>query len=925
MSDRTPARIARDRVRQAFHGADLTRLHDAEAARDFIACILDFILADLPEPQAQDTALAAADRCLRAHSRVLDLPLPLPRRIGIPKPPVPLRDADWPRDAAWAMRLDTALEARLAGRRFAAHDLGTMILASLILRGGLLRPLGWVAFWGQLSRRRIRLEAARAMPDMPWIDLHLPPTRGRAGNLPRGTPGELLRIYPDVVTLALLGRWQRTGGTLPPITTPAGILAQLSAVLLPDDPQPPPRPTRFAEAGFVPLEDRLRHPVPQLLFAAAAGTTPAFSAPADVWAAFWTGQREKAAPPARRRHPRPARRMIGPATAETSQRALGLALQQVGAGADKQRPAPVRAAMIGCLDAPLVPAARALALWFVDLLDKGRAVSTARRYFSAIGTPLLALAGTADPADFTSGELEEICALAVKAMAPDAAAYATGRLAQLCDFAFADPRLAWPDADIEGGPGRHRRVRVGLASPEDYRRALAAVETGTAHPLPFAAALTLGYRGGLRLSDMEALLVRDVGEDREASLSIHQTRFGDLKTNAGRRKVPLGVLARAHEMRPVRAQGDLRKRDPDGAFLAAGETLFDPRFDRREFAAALGDATGLTPHDLRHAALSNLALTTLAPPGSAGIIEILTGWPANRQKRLRTLITGNDSRRTLPQIARLAGHSHPATTAVSYLHLCDLALGLHVRSDRDIRDRQEAARILGLTEATLPPGAGPLALEQARPAVLRRLSLHWLGTAARPVLPTAPTPEPSPLQRATALARALADGATPDIIARDFAISPARTAALMALWPRDASGRLRADPPHRAAEQALAQTLIDLVMALPAPVRLYWLETTRRFPQKGPSFRHPEAARRWLSALPAALRYRAVLHAPGAEDPARWQAFRPRITPAASRARLTLELLADDKPAGTALAFAARILCMAVALQAPGQEGASAL
>ncbi|MFT3688354.1 hypothetical protein [Paenirhodobacter sp.] len=205
-------------------------------------------------------------------------------------------------------------------------------------------------------------------------------------------------------------------------------------------------------------------------------------------------------------------------------------------------------------------------------------------------------------------------------------------------------------------------------------------------------------------------------------------RFKGLKTDAGRRKVPLALLARRHELAPVRAQRGFRRHDPDGAFLAtglaAGETLFDPPFERRDFAAALGETTGLTSHDLRHAALSNLALTTLAPPGSADVIEVVTGWPANRQKRLRSIVTGNDSRRTLPQIARLAGHAHPETTCVSYLHLCDLALGLHVRADRDIRARPEAARILGLNAATLPPETGPIALENLRSAVLRRLAIH---------------------------------------------------------------------------------------------------------------------------------------------------------------------------------------------------------
>lgn len=921
MTEESPARIARDIVRDAFRTADLAALREPDPARAFIEDILETIQTGFPEPQAQNAALTAADRCLRAQSRVLDLPLPLPRRERIPTPPDPLRDAAWPGDAAWAMRLDAALEARLAGRRFAPVDLATMILASVILRGGLLRPAGWVAFWGQLAGGRIRLSAARPIPDLPWIDLLLPPTPGRAGNLPRGTQGELLRVYPDVVTLALLDRWQRTPGELPRISTPSGILEQLRAVLLPGDPAPPPKPDRFAEAAFAPLEDRLPHPVPQVLFAAAAGTVPAFGAPGEVWTAFWTGRREKIEPPARQRHSRPDRRRIREATPETSRRAIGLALQASGPGADKQRPGPVRRALLDCLDTPLVPAARALALWLLDLLDKGRAVSTARRYFSAIGTPFLALAGPADPAEFASGELEELCALAVKAMAPEAAAYTTGRLAQLCDFAFTDPRLAWPDVEIEGGPGRHRRVRIGLVSPDDYRHAMQAFEAAEAslggRAVLFATALTLGYRGGLRLSDMEALLVRDVSEDREMALTIHHTRFKDLKTDAGRRKVPLALLARPHELMPVRAQRGLRRRDPDGAFLATGETLFDMPFERREFAAALGGATGLTPHDLRHAALSNLALTTLAPPGSAEVIQIITGWSANRQKRLRTIVTGNDRRRTLPQIARLAGHAHPATTFVSYLHLCDLALGLHVRADRDIRERREAARILGLNAATLPPETGPVALENLRSLVLRRLAIHWLGEAeAPPVAPVAPRSQLSLPQRVTGIACALAEGAARSAIADEFQVNSDEIDAIAGILPRDTAGRFRFDPPRRAAERDLAQTIIRALLDQPAPVRDRWVETVLRFPQKGPSFSHPENVRRWLAVLPASVRYSATLIAGDGEDPDRWKAFRPVVSRAAAvRTRMTLELMADNRAARAALPFAVMVIRMIVAAQ----------
>ena len=99
----------------------------------------------------------------------------VPRRKLVQARPLsePLRSETWAQGARAAFALDAALERALLGGAPSIR-LPAMILASAILRGGLLRAEAWPVLLDALRSRTLTLSRAADLEDMPWIDLALP-------------------------------------------------------------------------------------------------------------------------------------------------------------------------------------------------------------------------------------------------------------------------------------------------------------------------------------------------------------------------------------------------------------------------------------------------------------------------------------------------------------------------------------------------------------------------------------------------------------------------------------------------------------------------------------------------------------------------------------------------------------------------------
>ena len=813
----------------------------------------------------------------------------VPRRKLVQARPLrePLRSETWAQGAKAAFALDAALDRALLGGAPSTR-LPAMILASAILRGGLLRAEAWPVLLDALRARTLTLSRAADLEDMPWIDLALP---SGTTSRPVSEDGvEWVRVWPDVVTLSLLGRWQAEGIVpVPPVSTPAEALQIVWNALGPDGACP--RPAVLGEAAIAVLEDRSRMGIPYAVGAAATGEIVVTCLPPAAWTAFWTGQRPGLVAPAPPRNARPRsatadRKVRSGDTADLAH--LRAALTAVPGAAARSARANARCALDGLAAAGLVPALEAARRWFLGLLRQNRplAVSSLQRYLSAL-TPFLQLVGPEDPAGWDADRLGAIARLAARAGRDgEGEIYRAARIGQFCGFAARDPDLRWPrlEAGKASETGERPVVRAALLSPAD----IAAIRTAIRrqHPMqiqadPYEVGMLMLGRGGLRVSETAGLLAGDIR--RSGAISVHATRLAALKSEAGRRKVPLSQLLEGEDLALWDRFCARRRRQvlsPDREPFLARPDLLDPEaFDVAELRALLAPL-GFSPHDLRHTALSRLALVLYADEAATAVTDIgailqrLTGWSPALQARIRRLFLGEirDGRRAGHQLRLLAGHGEAETTFRSYVHTMDLLLGLFIRFLAETRSVADARRILGLNGVDAGAGEGEVSLEGLRPAVLARLTLT---TLARDV---AGPPEPVPVRAVTrplspalaeAVLAALDRGQTAAEVAGDHGLSEAavrsldqRARSLMRRTTRGGAPRqrsqARAAPPssrrpaplRSGADRSLAHRIATAVLAGPEPRP--WAETIWRQSdpwRPGLRFDHPERAGAWLAAL----------------------------------------------------------------------------
>jgi len=215
-------------------------------------------------------------------------------------------------------------------------------------------------------------------------------------------------------------------------------------------------------------------------------------------------------------------------------------------GARKQTRSPVIAGLKEMLQAGPVPLGCGVGLWSIELLERRRATSTIRRYAPAMMRDLGGRFGGDDPAHMEPAQSEGLIEDALALIPSRERGYRAARMGQFFGFSAFDPRFDWPEIELEiSGEPSAPRIRTALVAPGQIANALQAL---SADPVA-QVALLLGARGGLRLSDMEALRVGDAEPGRDGMPRIHQTLWGDLKTSSSRRMVPFSALLTDDERR----------------------------------------------------------------------------------------------------------------------------------------------------------------------------------------------------------------------------------------------------------------------------------------------------------------------------------------------------------------------------------------
>lgn len=902
----------------------------AELADTFSRGLMTRLLADTQEPRLQQLTITVMQKRLDLVAQEHGLPFPRRRLIRPPQPPLPLRRDGWQKAADFAFVCWDGLHRHLDHRcrGMTDEDFAAVLLASAVLRSLMLRPAAWPVFLAALSRNDLTLYRAPALPDLPWFELELPLSAAAATNHIGKT--ERLRVFPDIVTLALLRQWQRRSCRLTrvPNTAKAALQYMAKGLLGAQSALPCPDPDAFAAAAMAPWEDQMEMPLPYGLAAVASGQLTGYSASDRSWQILHGACEED--PPGeaqkrRRRHRPDSTHEPGTdASPSTSHRALSLALEVLPKGAGKQTRKPVERALNALSEHGLTPAARALRVWYISLLQQRRAVSTIRRYHSAIARPLLALCQDRDPADWEAPEFEEMISAIIAVDDGTDTPYAIGRLIQFSHFAARNPALYWPEIDpsIASGFGgeRHPRIRTALMSGRQIGHALKNWPAGEGAGLrdPERVAFLLSVRGGLRLGELEALTVGDVTPGAGGAVHLHSTRWADIKSAAGRRKLPVQLMASTAEAALLEAFFLQRIREaatPREQFLSLPASLLGrTRFDREGFARRLKHVTGLGPHDLRHAALSNLGLLLMLPVRQVTSLQRITGWNATEQERIKTgLLGGNpDPRRVLTQIARIAGHARPETTLRCYIHLADLALGLLLQANPEQMPGKQAARWLGLNLRSFRIAGSdrPTELGKGRKPILTSMALQQLRS-------TTPSADPAPVLIAAPvigtdlvlrLLLARDQGQSEQDLAEAYGLTREQLHRIgsMArdLQPPGKTPKPRLTPvlPRQTAAMALCQLLTQHLEKLDMEERIIWsMQTLRAARAKDLVFASDRQFETWRAAI--------TLPMTGTE----WTIIRGR-----SRLRVTPSLIERPEPAPvTCLTAPARlVLCTWAADQA---------
>lgn len=276
---------------------------------------------------------------------------------------------------------------------------------------------------------------------------------------------------------------------------------------------------------------------------------------------------------------------------------------------------------------------------------------------------------------------------------------------------FMESDAGWPpiEFDIEG-MDIHAIADASLISIKDYKRACAIVGLGEAHLVPLSrhelatmrrSILALGFRAGLRISEVMELTMNDLRhEDDAVELFVRSNVHRKVKSKTSRRVLPLHLFLEPAERKELvdwhqRRTRLLGQTTPRHRLFALGSG--NDRLDRRDAEDNINKALkGATKdenaifHHLRHSFASYL-LGTLSLPADckialpAGLDESCIS-QSRRTKLLPTLIGHGAGRSSLYAVSAMLGHAGPRTTLGTYIHLLDWGLSQYLSRPSALSD-----------------------------------------------------------------------------------------------------------------------------------------------------------------------------------------------------------------------------------------------
>ncbi|AZG74483.1 site-specific integrase [Shewanella livingstonensis] len=199
------------------------------------------------------------------------------------------------------------------------------------------------------------------------------------------------------------------------------------------------------------------------------------------------------------------------------------------------------------------------------------------------------------------------------------------------------------------------------------------------------AALIISFRCGLRISEVIKLRLSDIENSSTAWLEIRENQYGNNKSHASLRRVPLYPLLLEDEKKIVKQVLNISKLSDVNntkSKLALGFGInksepIDKYFLSYFTKTMLRELSGLEHyvfHHLRHSAISRLQLMCELEDAHAVIPEAVP-YSKSLCEKIIHLISGNSTRNRYYSIASFDGHSDPEVCFSNYFHFSDFILG----------------------------------------------------------------------------------------------------------------------------------------------------------------------------------------------------------------------------------------------------------
>ncbi len=613
-------------------------------------------------------------------------------------------------EAQWSSTLDDA--------NLAPNSLFGRMLLSMVLYGGLNRPMLWPAVAKALTQRR----PLRGNRVFIWLELELSPEQSRSSNFyeqdsdtKASTARCTISYLPDPISLGLLRQflkhkpdsWQAPSSPsqcLEFINREFG--TQLSR-------------KQMASGGITIAEHLPGIDLPQVLVEYATGRQASASLPREYWQRLLHPELHKCEIQAY--HTLTSFPAI---TASTSKKPTGSKrrpylfnqLQKI-LRQDPVRPRSKQEIIrqLRALSQDSCALADCLLIdWLVNHLDdKGNALSTARRYFHSIAGEWLLATEDQDLSQYSSEEFHDLyLSILNRPCSLKDREYRAARLEALHEFSV--QQQGFPPLPERLHTSTHGISHISAAIVDEplFSALLAQIDRledlDEYQQRMFKCFLIMAYRTGLRPSELAKLRLRDIDASPEAWLFIRNNQHGSNKTEAALRKVPLFPLLLPWEADLMNSYLGERRLNSK----SAAELLFhrpeNPKapLDTRSLSSAVGkilkELSGgvyYRLYHLRHSALSRLQLLLhhdqLSYPAC---IDALLPYPPEQRKYILEIITGRERLRDrYNALATFAGHSSPEITLSTYLHFTDVVLGLCLQNNQRALSPGQAQNLLGLT------------------------------------------------------------------------------------------------------------------------------------------------------------------------------------------------------------------------------------